>query len=45
MDWKMLLACVTGSVDEELPLRNEYLVTKNRILHNQIEGRVKLTRQ
>jgi len=27
MDWKMLLACVTGSVDEELLLRNEYLVT------------------
>jgi hypothetical protein len=28
MDWKMLLACVTGSVDEELLLRNEYLVTE-----------------
>jgi hypothetical protein len=25
MDWKMLLACITGSVEEEL-LRNEYLV-------------------
>jgi hypothetical protein len=43
MDWKMLLACVTGSVDEELLLRNEYLVTENRILRNQIEGRVQLT--
>jgi hypothetical protein len=43
MDWKMLLACVTGSVDEELLLRNEYLVTENRILRKQIEGRVELT--
>jgi len=23
MDWKILLACITGSVDEELLLRNE----------------------
>ena len=43
MDWKMLLACVTGSVDEELLLRNEYLVTENRILRKQIAGRVQLT--
>ena len=43
MDWKMLLACVTGSVDEELLLRNEYLATENRILRQQIEGRVILT--
>jgi putative transposase len=43
MDWKMLLACVTGSVDEERLLRNEYLVTENRILRKQIEGRVQLT--
>jgi transposase InsO family protein len=43
MDWRMLLACVTGSVDEELLLRNEYLVTENRILHKQIEGRFALT--
>ena len=41
--WKMLLAGVTGSVDEELLLRNEYLVTENRILCKQIEGRVQLT--
>ena len=40
MDWKMLLACITGSVEEELLLRNEYLVTENRILRQQIEGRV-----
>jgi putative transposase len=43
MDWKMLLACVTGSVDEELLLRNEYIVTENRILHKLIEGCVQLT--
>ncbi len=43
MDWKMLLACITGSVEEELLLRNEYLVTENLILRHQIEGRVKLT--
>ena len=40
MAWKMLLACITGSVDEELLLRNEYLATENRILREQIEGRV-----
>ena len=28
MDWKQLLAYITGSVDEELLLRNEYLVTE-----------------
>jgi putative transposase len=43
MDWTMLLACVTGSVEEELLLRNEYLATENRLLRNQIEGRVTLT--
>jgi hypothetical protein len=43
MDWKMLLACVTGSVEEELLLRNEYLITENRIWRNQFEGRVQLT--
>jgi len=43
MDWKQLLASITGTVDQELLLRNEYLVTENRILHNQITGRVRLT--
>ncbi len=32
MDWKTMLAYVTGSVDEELLGRNEYLVAENRIL-------------
>src|SRR5712691_10464472 len=43
MDWKILLAYITGTVDQELLLRNEYLVTENRILRNQITGRVRLT--
>jgi putative transposase len=43
MDWKQLLAYMTGSVNEELLLRNEYLVMENRILRNQITGRVRLT--
>lgn len=43
MDWKKLLAYITGSVDEELLLRNEYLVTENRILRRQLKGRLKLT--
>lgn len=38
-----LLAYITDSVDEELLLRNEYLVTENRILRRQIEGRLRLT--
>src|SRR5919206_3732279 len=43
MDWKALLAYITGSVNQELLLRNEYLVTENRILRQQITGRVRLT--
>ena len=43
MDWKTLLAYITGSVEEQLLLRNEYMVEENRILRNQIDGRVQLT--
>jgi transposase InsO family protein len=43
MDWKVLLAYMTGSVDQALLLRIEYLVTENRILRNQIKGRVRLS--
>ena len=43
MDWKHLLAYITGTVDQELLLRNEYLATENRILRNQITGRMWLT--
>ena len=38
-----MLAYISGSVDQELLLRNEYLVTENRILKNQIKGRLQLT--
>ncbi len=43
MDWKHLLAHITGTVDQELLLRNEYLVTENRILRNQLKGRLRLS--
>jgi putative transposase len=43
MDWKHLLAYITGTVDQELLLRNAYLVIENRILCHQITGRVRLT--
>jgi hypothetical protein len=43
MNWKRLLAYITDSVDQELLLRNEFLVTENRILKNQIKGRLQLT--
>ena len=43
MDWKTLLAYLTGSVDQHLLLRNEYLVTENRMLRHQIKGRVRLS--
>src|SRR6266852_8560318 len=39
MDWKQLLAFITGSVDEELRLRNAYLAAENRILRDQIKAR------
>ena len=43
MNWKTMLAYVTGSVDEKLLQRNEYLVAENRILRTQIPGRVTLS--
>jgi putative transposase len=35
MEWKTLLAYMTGTVDQELLVRNEYLVAENRILRTQ----------
>ena len=32
MSWKRMLVYITGSADQELLLRNEYLATENRIL-------------
>jgi len=43
MTWKRLLAFITGSVDEEFILQNEYLVTENLVLRRQLQGRLKLT--
>jgi hypothetical protein len=43
MGWKQLLGSITTSVDEELRLRNAYLVVENRLLCQQIRGRVQFT--
>jgi hypothetical protein len=40
MDWKPLLVSITRPVDQELRLRNEYLAAENRLLRNQISGRM-----
>ena len=42
MSWKTLLAYITGTVDQELLRRNEYLVTENRILRDHVKGRLRL---
>jgi putative transposase len=38
MDWARILAFVTGSVDQELLARAEYLGAENRILKSQLKG-------
>ena len=43
MDWKKLLGSVTNSLDQELRLRNAYLSAENRILRQQVRGRLLLT--
>jgi len=43
MVWARMLAYITGTVDQELLLRNEYLAAENRILKAQIKGRVLLS--
>jgi len=43
MDWARILAYITGTVDRELLLRNEYLVAENRILKAQLKGRLLLS--
>jgi hypothetical protein len=42
MHWKQLLVSISASVDDELRLRNAYIATENRILRQQITGRVHL---
>src|SRR6267142_1518059 len=41
MDWARVLAYVTGTVDQELLARNEYLAAENRIMKVQLNGRLK----
>lgn len=43
MIWARMLAYITGTVDQELLLRNEYLVAENRILRAQIQGRLQFS--
>jgi len=43
MNWKRLLAYLTGSVDKDFLVRNEYLATENRILRGQLRGRLRLS--
>ena len=42
-NWLRLLAYVTGSINQELLMRNEYLAAENRILKSQIKGRLRLS--
>jgi hypothetical protein len=43
MQWARILAYITGTVDQQLLLRNEYLVAENRILEAQLQGRLRLS--
>jgi putative transposase len=43
MVWARMLGYVTGTVDQELLARNEYLTAENRILKAQLNGRLKLS--
>jgi hypothetical protein len=42
-NWLQLLAYVTGTINQELLLRNEYLAAENRILKSQIKTRLRLS--
>ena len=43
MEWARILAYITGTVDDELLLRNEYLAAENRILKAHLKGRLRLS--
>jgi len=43
MDWRKAVVDTNGTVDEEFLLRCEYLSTENRILIQQLQGRLRLT--
>ena len=40
MDWPRIFASITGTVGQELLLRNEYLAAENRILRDQVKRHV-----
>ncbi len=40
MPWKRMLAYISGTVNEELLRRIEYLLEVNRVLRNQIQKRI-----
>jgi putative transposase len=43
MEWARILAYITGTVDQQLLLRNECLVAENQILKAQLQGRLRLS--
>jgi putative transposase len=43
MEWARILAYTTGTVDQELRLRNEYLAVENRILRARLNGCLRLS--
>ena len=43
MHWARILTYITGTVDQELLLRNEYLAAENRILKGQLKTPLRLT--
>jgi hypothetical protein len=43
MEWTRILAYTTGSVDQELLLRNEYLATENQILRAKMNRRLRFS--
>src|SRR5215471_7322594 len=42
-EWTRILAYITGSVDQELLLRNEYLAAENRILRAKLNRRLRFS--
>lgn len=43
MNWAPVIAFITGTVDQELWLRNDYPVAENRVLNRQLKGRLLLS--
>ena len=43
MEWARILAYISGTMDQELLLQNEYLAAENQILRGQLKGRPKLS--